>query len=263
MRDTRIYLRVLLIILLSNLSCSQKRIESAEVLNGKRLVVFVEERNSNDGIWGGEYGDIVIMDLDTKQKFYITDDYYFDTNPIFSPDGKNVIFQSSRDEDKLTLQIKGIGGPHYIYIFNLESRHLHRIDIIYQKERGQFKSTIENIGWIPGEDSLYFGIRDSKIYKCGANGGESRVIKEFKEITHVYNVSVSRDNQFIFAFNGGIKIKDKGVAFYNYDNDNLMIITRGTDYVRDWMIHSSKFIYASGEDTTFCFYAYDTKNNSS
>jgi len=59
--------------------------------------------------------DIYVMDLRTRQTKRLTYDPSIDTAPSFSPDGKQIVFESDR------------GGGQQVYVMNADGSNQHRI----------------------------------------------------------------------------------------------------------------------------------------
>ena len=67
-----------------------------------------------------EFGNIVITDLNKKESVLLVDNTYFNTSPIWSPDGQQILFASARigDLDRLRIIKKSARKQLYSYDLN-------------------------------------------------------------------------------------------------------------------------------------------------
>jgi hypothetical protein len=91
------------------------------------LLLYIEARSAR-GTMDGRFGDVTMLDPTSKVKFYVTNDDYYDADPVWSPDRRSILFISNRRGGNLLLQIKGIGGPHEMYRFDISTKETHRFD---------------------------------------------------------------------------------------------------------------------------------------
>lgn len=129
----RIYLFFLLLLSLVTLSCSKvsKLPESFSPIN---KLVFIEDIDGRGGLYDGNFGDIVIFDPVTKQKYIITDDEYFNMNTKWAFSGRSIVFDSKRGYDYDPLV--ALSNSSHLFRIDLRTRNLLQLDLpVYKKKK--------------------------------------------------------------------------------------------------------------------------------
>lgn len=75
-------------------------------------IAFVGMRNGRT--------DIYLCDLNTKNSWKLTDDYYDDQDPNFSPDGQSIAFSSDRPTSSFEDSANYKHGHYHLYLYDLE-----------------------------------------------------------------------------------------------------------------------------------------------
>lgn len=236
---------LLLTILFTNLSCTQNKIETTNFINSKLLAVFVEAKNKRDGLSSGSFGDVVLMDLKSKERIMITDDRFYDLNPHFSPNGEYILFQSNRIGEQLYLDIKGIGGPFDIFIYDIEKQKLSQLDIPYQTERPkEYRETIREIGWMPDGKNVFFKILNNEIYLYNIESKTTSLLKKIIEFPRIENLSVSVNNVFVFSFRQTLdNLDNSGLAIYNIATDSVIVFENYSNTFGPWNKIGDELLY--------------------
>jgi WD40 repeat protein len=92
--------------------------------------VFIEDVRGKNGIRDFDFGDIVILDLTTRQRYQVTHDKNYDISPCWSPDGQYIIFESKRSDDS---PILGLSRKSHIYIVEIKTGKITQVDKDFQK----------------------------------------------------------------------------------------------------------------------------------
>jgi Tol biopolymer transport system component len=124
--------------------------------DGKRIAYISARKDTNNcgKIGMGDRGGIYVVGLATGEEEYLVSDDYYNTQPIFSPDGKTLIFLSSR-------RPPAHGGPitqtcaSSIYRVNLDTfEETELLNDSWQPKHMLFSSDGRRLifsGWAPGE----------------------------------------------------------------------------------------------------------------
>ena len=204
------------LILLLSLSCrptGQSHYSEGEVLGARVKVAFVEARTPH-GIFAGEYGDIVMMDIQSQKKYYVTDDTYFDSSPAISPDGSKLIFTSIRSSDKRMLRELGLAGPLRLYIFDSKTKSISPFAHELQRMNLDRMTLVTGLAWDPNGQKIYFSASDNKIYAVNATGDSIWTILELSADNRVNEIAPSPNGEFIaFAHQRG-DLGPFGISIY-------------------------------------------------
>jgi TolB protein len=95
----------------------------------------------------GGNSDIYVMDLRTRSSTRLTTDPAIDTSPSFSPDGRQITFESDR------------GGSQQIYVMNADGSNQHRISF----GGGRNGTPV----WSPRGDMIAFTKQDGGAFHVG------------------------------------------------------------------------------------------------
>lgn len=87
-------------------------------------LVYVEAVRARDGLLAGRFGDIILLDGSTGQTRRLTDDSYYDASPTWSPDCRQILFESKRDPR--ISRIAGLGEPSKLYLLDVSSGHVEK-----------------------------------------------------------------------------------------------------------------------------------------
>ncbi len=129
----RIYLFFLLLLSLVTLSCSKvsKLPESFSPIN---KLVFIEDIDDKGGLYDGNFGDIVIFDPVTKQKYILTDDEYYNYNTKWAFSGQSIVFDSNRGYGYDPFA--GLSNPCHLFRLDIKTRNLIQLDLpVYKKKK--------------------------------------------------------------------------------------------------------------------------------
>lgn len=136
-------------------SLVSQKTSNDQVLLSNHKIAYVEEHKPYDGTPNGEFGDVVLFDLQTKQKYYVTDDSYLDASPCISPDGRFVVFASKRLGNPALLQVEGVAGRRELYIFDTTTKSTRRFAELVQKKYSNQMYDFTSLAWA-GKQSLLF-----------------------------------------------------------------------------------------------------------
>jgi dipeptidyl aminopeptidase/acylaminoacyl peptidase len=138
--------------------------------NPHNKVVFVEDVMGKNGIMDFNFGEIVILDFGTGERFQITHDREYDNHPCWSPDGQQIIFESKRSKEDHPLV--GLSRASHLYIIDIKSGSIRQIDKNFKnKFSNQLGSENKKPIWSPINKDLICFVTKPDISK-----GESVVL---------------------------------------------------------------------------------------
>jgi tricorn protease-like protein len=128
-----IFLAIFVFMIFCGLS-SQKSVYPSPPLdfNPHNKVVFIEDVMGKNGIMDFNFGEIVIMDINTGIRFQVTNDQEYDIHPSWSPDGQKIIFESKRSSGENP--ILGLSRKSHLYIVKIRNKKIEQVDKTFQRD---------------------------------------------------------------------------------------------------------------------------------
>ena len=228
--------------------------------DGKRII-FVSERNKNiaaeEGpvmIGGGIIiGDmrkrpqIYVMDADGKNQHRLSNEFFAEWHPSWSPDGKRIVFTSSGAMD--------VAGGHWrIYVMDADGGN--KQNLSNEGEDDYYPS------WSPdGKRIAFVSIRDGRgnldIYVMDADGSNQQRLTENPD--HEWEPSWSPDGERI-AFTSS-KLPDvmpanSDIYVIDADGKNQRRLTKNTSRNTDpsWSPDGKRIVFVSNRDRNYEIY---------
>jgi WD40 repeat protein len=159
---------------------------------GTQLIAYVEA-NSDQGNSAGNFGDIVIHDLQSAKRFFVTHDSFFDSEPIWSPDGRRLAFLSNRKGESRLLDIRGCGGPHDICVFDLDQEKLSILDIHLF---GSSTGVNDRPAWRSDGRGFYVGDKNC-IYDFDLQTQRSTLVRKLPGVQRIGALDASPNGKFL------------------------------------------------------------------
>ncbi len=244
-----IILNILILSLVSNTHC-QLRKSDPDVLHAKHRAVYVEARNEKDGLQSGEFGDVVVIDLDTQKKYYVTNDLFYDLQPTWSIDGKKITFLSNRPKNELDRIIIGINGPYGIYNFIIDSLRIERVKI-----KGHHDDYIY-LQW--DSDTTLTYITENKIMRLKPSKSLISTLKEIHNILFIDGMSISPASKLItFSIHYDEQKGYQKTEIINFKDSSEIFIADKRFDIGGWSKNGRKVLLAY--DSTLYEYDYEGK----
>ena len=147
--------------------------------DGKRLAFVATDKKG--------FTDVFILNLETEELERITNDYYFDKDPVFDKDDKTIIFSSDRTE--------GIFEKHFnLFSYDLDT---HKMDYLTY-----VKADISTPHFTPDFKDLYFGCDYDgtlNIYKLDRDDNDQPIgMTQYTQfVTSIYDFTFTTDSNII------------------------------------------------------------------
>lgn len=124
-------------------------------------IVYVEAHDPSSGLRAGGYGDVVLLDSQTKTKTYVTRDNYLDDTPVISPNGRFLAFGSSRAERPSLARVTGLLSRQGLYVADLRSGIASRLAL--RNAKPYDVNFFTGLSWSFTSQELYYLSPDSAI----------------------------------------------------------------------------------------------------
>ena len=212
-------------------SCGQVHVEKSAPVTGN-LILFLEARGS-DGLLSHPFGDVVLMDVDKREKYFLTDDRFFDYSPTISPDGRMVLFDSNRVGGPLALKVKGAGGPHEVYVYEIDKQTSRRVDSqTSRKHRSLVSGLFQQLRWHPEGRSALF-VEENALVQWDITSDSVWVFKRFEGFSRILDYSLSVHGDSVLA----LLSSEKGLTaiLYNRRDDRTVILPDSLSFASRWI----------------------------
>jgi hypothetical protein len=164
-----------------------------EALKGN-VAVYVEAHNKDEYFGEGDFGDIVLFNIDSRKKFYITRDSFVDEQPALSPDRSHVIFSTARIGNPAVLKVRGLGGPRELFKYDFQTNKLHWFAKNIQKKYRHDMYDFSNLHFSPEGKTIYF-YGSKKVFQVSLVDSVLSTILSLGENDLVFSMALSPDGK--------------------------------------------------------------------
>lgn len=169
-------IKILLIIITCVISITCQQTQVSDIIGNENFAVFVEAKTNNNSVSSGEYGELVLFNLSTNEKKYLTNDHYYDFEPSISSSGERIVFKSNRYYENSDPRFIGAGSLSGVYIYDLiNDRFLNMTDIL----GGKKPSILDNFQWDIKDKAIYYLQNGNLLYEYDFNTNKKNKILEF------------------------------------------------------------------------------------
>lgn len=170
---------------------------NVSVLWASTKVTFVEEHTQGSGLWDSPFGDIVVLDPGTGDKYYVTQDSFVDEFPAISSDGKKIFFASARDDNPVTLGLLGLSVPRELYVFDIDSRQVRPFAHRLQRRHFDQMSRFVSLVCMSDGSGLLYTEGENEVFGINSLGDSLRRVVQFPEDDMIDVLSPSPDGKWL------------------------------------------------------------------
>ena len=228
---------------------------------GHTCILFVSDRD-----WNSE---IYVMDIDGNNPRNLTNNPKTDTNPSWSPDKQQIVFQRSSnakgggDDDDAGGKDKKEGGNNDIYVMDKEGKNLRQLT--------DHPSDDRHPTWSPDGKQIAFisdrdGAKASAIYVMDTVGNNLRRLTNDVKFTWIDSPDWSPDGkQIVFTsmvINKDAKEKSSEIYVINVDGKNPRQVAKNPKLTwtesPKWSPDGRQIIFSSGRTGNYEVYMMDS-----
>jgi len=191
----------------------------ASILRGN-VAVYVESKTPKEEITADRFGDVVILNLDTKERAKITHDEFVNEFPTLSPDRKLIVFASLREGDPELLKIVGMGGPRKLYAYEIETGRLRYYAPHLDDRYPDIMSRFHQIRWSPVLPELFFA-SGNMILAVSRNEDSLWLVYRDTTIQFILDFSFSPNGKYISVLYIQERPEGVGRNIFNVTNHSV------------------------------------------
>lgn len=258
--------KIAFLILLSFVSCNRYNSTDEESLQeiskSKKIISYIEANDKTEYISSknGGFGDIILYDLETNRKYSVTNDNHYEEYLSFSPDGKKLLFTSTRDNSYSLNRKSDYRGFNKLFYFDLESNEIKN----FRSKLYVIPNVRNFIGLSWSQNAIYFE-DEKKIYKLKDSGDSIKSLLNLEDFFST-NLSVSPDSKHIVISYHltGRNSTEFRLGLMNLAKDSLYILKQQQErfvYSGGWSPDGKSFLFFEnlGEEYGLFIYNIESK----
>jgi len=206
--------------------------------------VYIEDIDGGEGLMDFDFGEIVIIDLETGNRLQVTKDKSFDTHPYWSSDGMRIVFESKRL--KSDNPILGLSRESHIYTVDIRSGKIVQLDKGFNE---RFATVIGKESytpaWCPTNIDLFAFVtkienRGFKVILYNKASDSVEDLTEAGKIGQPHSLRWSNDGKYL-ALDVGIPSR---VGIIDVATKEIVVLPNQgvADYLESWDCNSESLV---------------------
>lgn len=240
-----------IIIILIFYSCNSYNQDSADIFSSDDLIAYVENPTQR-GINRLLEGKLVVMDIATKRKYYVSETKSYFNYPVWAKNGKTLIYFSEASNDKIRESLRTMIISKDICVFDIQSNteqllfpNLEKIDQKFYLMTNKIESTKDS--------DIYFIPQINLIYQINTKTYEIIKLLELDSVYHIRNIDLSPNGKFLMlnVHNSSIKKIKQSYELLCYSLNDSLLKRISISYISSnggWDIVSGNYIYTDWEN---------------
>ncbi len=235
-------------LLFAEVCCSPNPPADPAPLKAPNRIVYVAAKGI-EGTKGGRFGDIVVQDMDSRQRFSVTSDDYYDDFPHWSPDGMKIVFVSARETADRQRTLLGVSARVHLFVFDINTMMVKRIGGALERELGdEFTATLtlENFCWWHTADTLLVA-NDNMLLKYVVSTDSVIPVRWFSKFVSLFFLTPNKDfTRVAFEFSLA-DTSGAGIATWDPERDCLAIVTQPQEFLamKGWSCDGDTLLFIS------------------
>ena len=142
-----------------------------------------------------DFGGIKITDFKTEESILLVDNKYYNANPIWSPDGQQILFASARIGDLNRLRLIKKSARKQLYLYNLKNSQIVKF---FDPGNTSNSDIVNFIGltWNSSTNDIYFS-NNNTLYSLSVYDKKINIIKKLSKECQITDLSLSSDKNYL------------------------------------------------------------------
>jgi hypothetical protein len=238
-------IKTIIIIILIFYSCNSYNQDNADILMSDNLIAYVENPTQS-GINHLREGKLVIMDIATKRKYYVNESKSYFNYPVWSKNGKALIYFSEASNDKIRESLRKMIISKDICVFDIQSRS-DQLLFSNPEKIGQKFYLMTNKIETTNDNDIFLIPQIETVFQINSKTYEINSFLELDSSYHIYNIDLSPNGKFLII-NASSKIKRLDFELLCYSVQDSSINKISTYYITrkgGWDLQSENYLYTN------------------
>lgn len=207
---------------LLHMNCTNNNVLT--IKKNKIYLVYTEARSS-EGLSSGDFGDVKIIDVETGEDMKITNDGFYETEPIISPDNSKIIYLCNRESSLSNSQILDLGSERFLYLYDIKTNMTRKIAPFWERDKKPFKSGYLN--------TLFFANNDNIVFAKGFNIYNYNFVQD--RLSKLYTID-SLEVEAISDIPGAIRSVDVSRIDFRNNNNELLVLVENMSINKSYLL---------------------------
>jgi len=244
-------------------------------------IIYVDYPDAGQRL-GPSESELMILDLETRQSWQLTNDAAQDLSPTWSPGGAHVLFISSRSQYSI-MPWPTDSGATGLFTYDLKAGVVERVDLQWLRDHGEVGSTpsldqregwLDCAAWAPSDSTvLYLGLTVGPMTAVGITPQydrrlvkvdiESKSVDVLSSIRRCGDLRISPNGRYVSGAEPQTARNSKWVTVFDQDAGEWKLIgvpqsveEPAPQYPLNWFADGRLALYASGNHSSYHVYAF-------
>lgn len=183
-----------------------------DILNSKSKAVYLSYDTLDP-----DFGTIILLDLISKKRVKIFDNYFYNSNPVFFENGDRILFSSAQEGDPRALRVIKKHPRRQLYL--IDSNGDSHMTYSYNTEEETFKFT--SVVWDSFRKQLYFSNRNNNVYKLQVGEALPQILYNFDNNHVIWHLELSPNKRYLAINYDNLGKFDSGIYVYDLASNEV------------------------------------------
>jgi len=193
--------------------------------------------------------NVVLFDLASRRKYYVTQDDYLKDSPILSKDRRSVVFVSARLGEPRVLKAMGESVRRQIYSLSLADGVISRFDSSLQDETSRGAFLLSSIDWSIDQQHLLCARVSNDIEEISPGSERYSTLASLPQGCNIHHIVLSPNGKLLACEYSSFDTEfTEGITIFNLKEHTNIVVTKGrlSCWLGGWSDDNEEFVYGSG-----------------